>query len=236
MAGGEPPTPAKVARIRESGARYVPHYGGSDMGLAGAGCANPASEDDVHFLEDGLALLQIPHRLPGTDREIDAFCFTSLRPTRGSLLLNVELDDFGTIERRSCGCPFEDMGFGTHIRGIRSYRKLTGEGINLLDGEMVRILEEVLPARYGGDPHDYQLQEQEDPDGFTRLVLVVDPRVDLPGEADVIDVILDALGRGDHLANSAREHWQQGGSFRIERREPQWLDRGKFPTLVVHRV
>ena len=128
------------------------------------------------------------------------------------------------------------FGFGTHMWGIRSYRKLTGEGINLLDGEMIRILEEELPSRYGGDPHDYQLHEREDPDGFTRLVLVVDPRIDLPDEADVVNVLLDTLAAGDLSADSAREHWRQGASFRIERREPLWLDRGKMPSLVVHRV
>jgi len=55
-------------------------------------------------------------------------------------------------------------------------------------------------------------------------------------EAEVIDVLLGTLAAGDLYADSAREHWKQGGSFRIERREPYWLDRGKFPTLVVHRV
>ena len=236
MAGGEPPTPAKVGRIRASGAKYVPHYGGSDMGQVGAGCANPENESDVHFMEDNLALLQVPKSLHGFETRVDAFCFTTLNATAGRLLLNVELDDFGVIERRSCGCPFDQLGFKTHIWGVRSYRKLTGEGINLLDGEMLRILEEVLPSRYGGDPHDYQLHEREDPDGFTRLVLVVDPRIDLPDEAEVIDVLLGTLAAGDLYADSAREHWKQGGSFRIERREPYWLDRGKFPTLVVHRV
>ncbi|HET9333421.1 MAG TPA: hypothetical protein VFQ21_07550 [Gemmatimonadota bacterium] len=236
MAGGEPPTPAKVGRIRATGAKYVPHYGGSDMGHVGAGCANPLNESDVHFMEDSLAVLQVPHTIPGFHADIDAFCFTTLLRSAGRLLLNVELDDFGTMERRSCGCPFDDLGFGIHISGVRSYRKLTGEGINLLDGEMVRILEEVLPSRYGGDPHDYQLHEREDPDGFTRLVLVVDPRIDLPAEADVIDVLLAALSTGDLYADSAREHWQQGRSFRIERREPEWLARGKFPSLIVHRV
>jgi hypothetical protein len=236
MAGGEPPTPAKVARIRESGAGYVPHYAGSDVGLVGLGCANPANESDVHFLEDGLAVLQVPHRIPALDREVDAYCFTTLRPTAGRLLLNVEIDDFGALERRSCGCPFEGLGFGTHMWGIRSYRKLTGEGINLLDGEMVRILEEVLPGRYGGGPHDYQLHEREDPDGYTRLVVVVDPRVDLPDEETVIGVILDTMARGSLYADSAREHWQQANTFRIEREAPKWVGRGKFPPLVVHRV
>lgn len=236
MAGGEPPTPAKIARIRESGARYVPHYAGSDMGLVGLGCANPANESDVHFLEDGLAVLEVPQWLPGIAREIDAFCFTTLRPTSGRLLLNVEIDDFGTIERRACGCPFEALGFGTHMWGIRSYRKLTGEGINLIDGEMVRILEEVLPARFGGEPHDYQLHEQEDAEGFTRLVLIVAPRIELPGEAEVIAHVLDTLAAGNVYADSAREHWHQARTFRVERGEPKWVGRGKFPPLVVHRV
>jgi hypothetical protein len=236
MAGGEPPTPAKVARIRESGARYVPHYAGSDIGLVGLGCANPANESDVHVLEDRVAVLHVPHRLPTLDREVDAYCFTTLLPTAGRLLLNVEIDDFGVLERRSCGCPFEELGFERHMWGIRSYRKLTGEGINLIDGEMVRILEEVLPARFGGAPHDYQLQETEDGDGYTRLVLVVDPRVDLPGEADLIGVVLQELARGSVYADSAREHWQQAGTLRVERRAPKWVGRGKFPPLVVHRV
>ena len=41
---------------------------------------------------------------------------------------------------------------------------------------------------------------------------------------------------GNVYADSAREHWQQAGTFRIERREPEWTGRGKFPPLVVHRV
>jgi hypothetical protein len=236
MAGGEPPTPAKVRRIRESGAKYVPHYAGSDMGLIGLGCADPANESDVHFLEDRTAVLVVPQRVPTLNREVGAFCFTSLEPTSGRLLLNVELDDFGTLESRSCSCPFGELGFERHMWGIRSYRKLTGEGINLTDGVIVRVLEEVLPDRFGGDPHDYQIHEREDPDGYTRLVLVVDPRIDLPDDAEVVTVILESLARGDVYADSAREHWEQANTFRIERRAPTWVGRGKFPPLVVHRV
>jgi hypothetical protein len=236
VAGGEPPTPAKVARIRESGARYVPSYSASDIGVIGIGCANPVDESDVHFFADGLAAIQIPVQIPGTAQEVDAFCFTTLLPSSSRLLLNVEVDDFGVMERRACGCPFDEVGFGTHLRRIRSYRKLTGEGINLIDGEMVRILEEVLPRRFGGDPHDYQLHEREDADGFTRLVLVVNPAVALRDEGDIIPVILKTLAGGNVYADSAREHWQQAGTFRLERREPEWTGRGKFPPLVVHRV
>jgi hypothetical protein len=236
IAGGEPPTPAKVAGIQRSGARFVPSYSASDIGCVGMGCGDPADETDVHFLEDGLAAIQVPVPIAATGEEIDAFCFTTLRSSSSRLLLNVEMDDFGILERRECGCPFGELGFDAHIRRVRSYRKLTGEGINLLDGEMMRILEEILPARFGGAPHDYQLHEREDEDGFTRLVLVVDPRIEIPGEGDLVALVLETLRDGNVYADSAREHWRQAGSFRVERRAPEWTGRGKFPPLVVHRV
>jgi hypothetical protein len=65
---------------------------------------------------------------------------------------------------------------------------------------------------------------------------VVAPAVDLTNESDIIPVILKTLADGNVYADSAREHWQQAGTFRIERREPEWTGRGKFPPLVVHRV
>ena len=57
---------------------------------------------------------------------------------------------------------------------------MTGEGMTLIGTDMVRILEEDLPRRFGGSPLDYQLMEEEDERGFTRLSLVVSPDVVLP--------------------------------------------------------
>jgi len=235
MGGGEPVTAAKVGAIEASGARYVPTYSFSEGGSVGMGCARPAFEGDVHFLADMLALIQHPRPVPGADREVDAFCFTSLEPTAPRILLNVEIDDYGAVERRSCGCPLEAAGYDLHLRGVRSWRKLTGEGVTLVGSDMIRVLEEVLPARFGGDPHDYQLHEREDDGGFTRLILVVDPRVALPDEEAVRRAVLETLGRSDAMGDFARGFWQAAGSLRIERRTPDWTGSGKFPTLVVRR-
>lgn len=233
MGGSEPVTAAKIEAIARSGARHVPTYSFTEGGSVGMGCANPAEEGDVHFFEDLLALIQHPLRVPGTDAEVQAFCFTTLNPAAPLVLLNVEIDDFGVVERRTCGCPLEEVGFTTHLRRIRSYRKLTGEGVTLVGSDMIRILEEVLPATFGGDPHHYQLHEQEDGDGFTRLVLVVDPGIQLASEDAAKQVVLESLARGSGMEDFARALWQMAGSLRVERRATEWTARGKYPPLVV---
>src|SRR5207248_5736504 len=140
----------------------------------------------VHFFKDGLALIQHSRPVPGAELTVDAFHFTTLLSTSPKLLLNVESDDYGLMETRSCGCPLESYGYTEHLRQIRSFRKLTGEGVTLVGSEMVHILEEVLPSRFGGSPLDYQLVEEEDEQGFTRLGLVVSPRIEIADEAAVI--------------------------------------------------
>ncbi len=42
-------------------------------------------------------------------------------------------------------------------------------------------------ARFSGTPLDYQLREEEDESGFTRLNLLVSPRVLIPNEAAVVE-------------------------------------------------
>jgi len=147
--------------------------------------------------------------------------------------VNLELDDYGVVETRRCGCLFESLGLKTHVRDIRSYRKLTGEGVSLVGTDMARVLEEVLPGTFGGSALDYQLAEEEDHRGFTRLTIVASPHLKLPDDAVVINTVLAALSNGDASADYARVAWQQAGTFRVARREPQWSARGKFPLIRV---
>jgi hypothetical protein len=49
--------------------------------------------------------------------------------------------------------------------------------MTFLDTDVIRVLEEELPARFGGTPTDYQLLEEEADDGQPRLQLLVHPRV-----------------------------------------------------------
>jgi len=233
--GGEPPTPAKVRGITRTGARWVPNYFFSEAGAVGMGCGRPVDCNDLHFLKDGLALIQYPRQVPGSEITVDAFHFTSLMPTAPKLLLNVESDDYGVIESRSCGCPLESYGYTEHLRHIRSFRKLTGEGVTLVGSEMVHVLEEVLPARFGGSPLDYQLLEEEDEQGFTRLSLLVSPEVEIADETEVIEVLMEILGQSSVAADLARSVWGPAGTLRVKRREPIWTARGKLMPLHLAR-
>jgi hypothetical protein len=231
MGGNEPPTPTKVREITRSGARWVPSYFFTEAGRVGSGCARPVAGDDLHFLKGAFALIQHPRKVPGSEISVPAFHFTTLLPTTPKLMLNVESDDYGIVENRPCGCPLEGYGFTEHLREIRSFSKLTGEGVTLVGNEMVRILEEVLPERFGGSALDYQLLEEEDERGFTRVTLLVSPRVEIPNERAVIDVVLDTLGRSSVSAEIAKTMWKQAGTLRVRRREPIWTSRGKLMPL-----
>jgi len=231
LGGGEPVTAARKATIERVGAHLAPVYMSSDLGAIGHGCAAPAEANDQHLLEDCIALIQHPREIPGTGVEVDAFYFTSVRPAAATVLLNVESDDYGVVEERSCGCPFEELGYHRHLHSIRSFSKLTGEGVTLIGSDMTRILEEVLPARFGGTPLDYQLVEEEGEHGLGRLVLRVSPRVDLPDEESAVEVLLDALDASDDAAHLASALWKQAHTFRVRREEPRWTARGKFRAL-----
>lgn len=237
MGAGEPPSAAKVSGITDSGARYVPTYTFSEGGRVGMGCANPIDGTDVHFFSHRLAVIQRPQLVPGTAATVNAFCYTSLLPTAPKLMLNMESDDFGVLERRSCGCLLEAAGFSDHIRQVRSARKLTGEGITLIGSDLERIMEELLPARFGGSTLDYQLVEEEDASGFTRITLLVSPELLIADEGEPVRVLLEALGKGELRADVARSVLAAAGAVRVRREKPVANSRGKLPPFktVAHR-
>jgi hypothetical protein len=229
--GGEAITPAKSKAIAATGARLVPLYFVVEIGAVGWGCARPADASDLHLIEDSLALVQHPRQVPSSELTVDSFYFTRLLPSAPKVMLNVETDDYGVIEERSCGCPLEDLGFTRHFRYVRSFSKLTGEGVTLVGTEMVRILEEVLPARFGGGPLDYQLLEEEDEQALTRLSLLVHPRIEIADEAEVIDTVLQALRQSSVAADLASAIWRHAGTLQVKREEPVWTARGKLMPL-----
>jgi hypothetical protein len=235
MGGGEPPTPAKIREIRSTGACWVPTYFFTEHGAVGLGCAQPVDDNDLHFLKDALAVIQYSRRVPLSELTVEAFHYTSLLPTAPKLMLNVEADDYGVIERRSCGCPLESLGFTEHLRDVRSFRKLTGDGVTVVGSEILNILEDMLPARFGGSPLDYQLIEEEDEKGFTRLSLVVSPRVNIKDEPTLIQAVLDALGRASVAGQIARTIWSKSGALRVKRMEPISTGGGKLMPLHVAR-
>lgn len=236
LVAGEPLTPAKARAIQGAGARHFTNYGISEGGRFAHGCAHPLDETDVHVARDTVEVFTHSQPVDGFDTSVPVFNLTTLLPTTPKIMLNVQGDDYGILESRSCGCELELLGWCTHLRQIRSYRKLTGEGVTLVGSEMIHILEEVLPQRFGGSSLDYQLLEEEDGRGLTRLYLLVHPRVALEDEQAVLVTLHGALGRASVAADAARETWQQANTIQIKRTAPVWSERGKFsPIMFRHK-
>lgn len=229
--GGEPPTEAKVNAITSTGARCLPSYHFSEGGAVGLACNHPIDCNDHHLIIDHLEVVQYPRKVPKTDVTVDAFNFTTLLPSAPKILLNVEIDDYGIIEDRNCGCEWEQMGFTRHVRGIRSFRKLTGEGMTLIGSDMERILDKVLPEKFGGSAQDYQLLEEEDERGFTHRSVIVSPRVLLADESQVVRTVLDELGKGNAFTDLARAFMSQANSLGVKRMDPVWTNRAKLMPL-----
>ena len=181
--GGEPVTPAKVATMRRVGARVLPAYGAIETGPIGLGCPNAVEVDQVHLAHDSVALVTHPYVIEGTGLTVPAFNLTSLVDASPKVMLNYQIDDYGTVETRACGCPLEACGYTTQLHGIRSYSKLLCEGVTFLGSEVLHVLEDVLPGRYGGSPLDYQLMEEEDSRGLTRALSRHQPSSPYPRRA-----------------------------------------------------
>jgi hypothetical protein len=230
---GEPVTAARLAAVRRAGAEAAPYYGSVDAGLIGAGCLAPVAPDEVHVHDDLVTLVQPERADTATGLRPEHLLVSSFRPESALVLLNVSLGDEGILETRRCGCPLEAVGWTRHLRTVRSFEKLTAGGMTLLDCDVVRVLEEELPRRFGGGPTDYQLVEEEASDGEPRLRLLVDPRVGALTPDVVVDTFLGAIARGDGAERVMSLHWRHGGYLRVQRARPFTTDSGKI--LHLHR-
>src|SRR5262249_41055382 len=139
----------------------------------GEPCLRADAPDEGHFVDDIHALVQPSARDARPGIPAGALLLTSLPPPAPLLLLNPSLGDKATVTTRRCGCAVEYLGWSTHLSEIRSYEKLTAGGMTFLDSDVIRVLDEILPARFGGGPTDYQLVEDEGADGRPRIRLLV---------------------------------------------------------------
>ncbi|HWL89250.1 MAG TPA: hypothetical protein VNO21_25780 [Polyangiaceae bacterium] len=114
----------------------------------------------------------------------NALLISSLSQKARFTLLNVALGDQATLGQRACGCPLESLGWTTHLHTIRGYEKLIGGGMTFLGADVIAVLDEVLPSRFGSGPTDYQLVEKEAEDGKPRIRLLVHPRLGISDEAE----------------------------------------------------
>ena len=172
----------------------------------------------IHAGEEG--------RGPGLPAE--ALMITSLHPRAPFTMLNMSMGDQAEMSERSCGCPLEAAGWTRHIWNIRSFEKLTSSSVTFVGTSIIPILEEVLPARFGGKPTDYQLAESEQANGEPLVELIVHPRIGALDEEAVAAQFMDALADGSRSTEMVLDRWRDAGTLRVVRREPIMTKSGKI--------
>jgi hypothetical protein len=223
---GEPMTAARRGTLQRAGLHAVPRYATVECGPVGYGCLAPDAPDDLHFFDSLHAVIQPGPGAPGP-LPPHALLITTLQDTGPFAALNLSLGDQADLTARRCGCPLETIGWRHHMRTVRSFEKLTAGGMTFLDVDVVRVLEDVLPARFGGRPAHYQLVETEGQDGRPRMRLLVHPAVGAVDPAAVRAALLEALAGAGPSERVMALQWRLGGWLEVERRAPYVTGSGK---------
>jgi hypothetical protein len=229
VASGEALTPAKRAVIERAGAEAIPRYIMGEIGPAGMACRNLRPDNAVHVTRDTVAVISRERPAPLSGAPVESLLFTTLLPFAPLLLVNVEMDDAGHLETVACDCPLGALGYSQRIRELHSYGKLTGQSATLEGSELLRVLEELLPARFGGNPTDYQLVEREGR-GQTDVELRVNPRLAGLSGSEVRAFFLDQL-RLLWGGSLMRREWIHSEGFRVVLAEPIATSTGKILAL-----
>jgi len=232
MIGGEPCTQARLDTIRRAGAIPIPRYGSMETGAVAYSCPNAEHCDESHLLTDMHVVIQAgdtnPAALPPP-----TLLLTVLHPRSPFLMLNLSMGDQAEITSRPCGCPLYDLGWTSQLHTIRSFEKLTGGGVTFLGTDVIPLLEEFLPARFGGQPTDYQLVEEESESGQPILRLMVHPSLGPLDEAQIAEAFLSQLATGPAPAARMIQMWRDSNTFHVSRRPPVVSRAGKI--LHLHR-
>lgn len=230
IVGAEPLTPAKYRQIKAVQASVYSRYYSSEMGSIALGCGHPAEVGELHLLSDTVAL--IPGEPGESGEEARPFYLTSFTNTVPKVLVNAQIGDTGLVTQRRCGCLLDELGFHTHLTQVRNYSLTSVEGMSMRAGMLRHLSEEVLPARFGGSPLDYQWLEAEERSAFTRLILRVHPRLGQLDEKTIIQVVLQEMRRQDEGHRLMATLWSEAGSLGIERSPPQLTALGKLPIIL----
>ena len=128
----------------------------------------------------------------------------------------------------------ETLGFTTHMHGIRSWEKLTSEGLTFVGHDLIKLIEEVLPAKFGGSAADYQFVETERA-GLPKVDLLVSPRLGKIDEEAVLTTALQFLDRTPGSRTDLADRWRQGNTVSVVRAEPIATSASKVMALHVMR-
>jgi hypothetical protein len=233
---GEPLTESKKEVMEKAGATATPRYAYGGSINVGFGCANPLYTDEIHVNQHQLALFSNPRLGRKDSSRVHPLLCTTLDPSFPRMLLNVESGDYGYLIHRECGCALEKVGLTLHLHQIRSFEKFTSEGMNYFYGDLFDLTEKTLPDEFGGGPGDYQLVEEEDSGGQTRLTLVVHPDVPELNEERLLARLRAALANGSRGNRFMTGVWENAGTFKVRREIPYASPRGKILPLHISQA
>ncbi len=223
--GGESATPGRVAALEERGCLHHTAYSMGEIGRIGEPCARRIGADDVHLLDDKVAVLQ-----PGLAAGDPGLVLSSVSTSAPKVMLNVETGDRGGIREAQCGCPLGELGLQRILSGVHSREKLTAQGMNFGGSQIAWLLEEALPAQLGGSGSDYQLVSGLNGE---RAMGVVVGRAAIADDARIAEILLESVASLGPAQAMMAEQWRQAGGVAVLRREPLATRNGKVQQLHV---
>jgi hypothetical protein len=230
--GSEALTPSRARILEAAGVTTASHYAMTETGPIAMACAHADQPDECHVLLGKIAVTQQKKAVAG--RSVDALFVTGLLPSVPKVMINVEVGDTAVFCQERCGCLLEQVGFTQRIHTIRSYEKLTSEGMLFLGTELAEVVEDVLPRRFGGDPSDYQFLEEE-VQGLARVRLLVSPRLGPINGDEVVATVLEFLAQRSDGNRLMATIWSEGKVLKVERREPVVTRASKILPFHVNR-
>jgi len=228
---GEPLTKQKREEIEGCGCKVVNAYYFSEGGFAGCSCISQSSvADEIHFFKDSFAIIQHKRNVAGYENAVDAFLVTSFYRDCPILMLNLENGDYGTIKQVDCAYKYDDAS-RQHIMNIRSFEKLTTEGVTFYINDFIPIIEECFPRKFGGSSIDYQLVEGVDKKGLSQLTVYIHPDIVGIDDREVKSTLYRNISTNINR-DTRLKMWKQIEALRIKREIPLTTVRGKIIPFV----
>ncbi len=225
LSTGEALTDAKRQLIESAGIKVYSSYGTTDFGGIGMPCSQRTG-NCAHVMKDAIALVSRTQESAWTDTQVNSLYATSLLPIAPRIFINAEIGDTGVIEKATCDCSYSKLGFDLQVRDVAAISKVTAQGVTIEITELVPLLEEKLPARFGGHSGDYQLCETE-AGSQTEIVLRIRPGVSAAPPNDILKHFLDEVKRvyGGSLSVVS---WLHSEGIRVEVVPPVLAATGKY--------
>ena len=230
---GEPYTEDKAAVVAKAGSRAACHYAMAEAGLIGLACQ---AADARRCASRNRQDRHDPAREVASDDGKRSAGVVPYHAAPGVTEGDAERRERRLRCARSPGLRLRrpPEGIRYHLHTIRSYEKLTSEGMSFLGSDLLSLVEDVLPRRFGGCPTDYQFVEPER-DGLPRVSLVVGPGV---GELDEDGSFAPRSSTSAAVGEDRDDgrHLGPGAHTRVERGDPHVTPGGKILPLQPRRV